>query len=174
MFPSAPTEIGFDVSMTSLPGKRSATSSITVFIGPSQRARTTVSARCTASRLLGAAVARLPISAVTFARSSWFTADRTTGSPPAPSSRATVPPMFPIPMIAVVMSVLLEQSFGGNDLDDFLHRFQPGPVALQLNRERHPAVRPCASLNHALRTRAMGRYGCAADRADHPVTPVRL
>jgi hypothetical protein len=32
------------------------------------------------------------------------------------------------------MSLLLEQPFGKNDLDDFLHGFRAGPVALELNR----------------------------------------
>src|SRR5260370_23360138 len=128
-FPSAPIDIGFDVSMTSLPGNRSATSSTTAFIGPSHRASTIVSARWTASRLLDAAVARLPISATSFARSSGFTTERTTGSPPAATSLATVPPMFPIPITAVVMSLLLVQPFGKYDLDDLLLRLPAGPRA---------------------------------------------
>src|SRR5260370_35893800 len=80
--------------------------------------------------------------------------------------RQLVPPMFPIPVTAVVMSLLLEQAFGKNDLDNSLHGFRAGPVALELNGERDPAGRLPTRLNHTLEARAMGLDGSAADRVD--------
>src|SRR5207244_4664875 len=74
-----------------------------------------------------------------FLTESTLTAERTTDSPPNASSRATLPPMFPIPMIAVAISFLLEQPLGQHDLDDLLHGLQARPVALQFDRERNPA-----------------------------------
>jgi hypothetical protein len=43
-----------------------------------------------------------------------------------------------------LLSLLPEQPFGENDLDDFLRGFRTGPVALQLNRERDPTGQLCA------------------------------
>src|SRR5439155_6435747 len=91
-------------------------------------ARTTVFARSTASRLSRAAAALPPISVASFFAASRLLADRTTDSPPAASSRPTAPPMFPIPMIAVVMSLLLEQPLGDHDLNDLLDRLHARPI----------------------------------------------
>jgi len=72
------------------------------------------------------------------------------------------------------MPLLLEQPFGKNDLDDFLHGFRAGPVALELNRERDPAGRLPTRLNHTLEARAMGLNGSAADCVDDRIDLVAL
>ena len=59
--PSTPTETGFEGSMTTFPGRRSATSAIASRMGSSQRVKATLSACCTASRLFSAALAGPPM-----------------------------------------------------------------------------------------------------------------
>src|SRR5258708_2036621 len=75
---------------------------------------------------------------------------------------------------AIPVSLLLEQPFGENDLDDLLHSFLPGPVALELDRKRNPTGRLGTRLNHTLQTRAMGLGAGAANRVDDRINIVAL
>src|SRR5260370_32458022 len=75
---------------------------------------------------------------------------------------------------AVVRSFFLEQPFGENDLDDFLHGFRAGPVALELNRECDPAGRLPARLHNTLEARAMGLERSAADCVEYRIDLVAL
>src|SRR5436190_7241268 len=83
--------------------RRSSSFAVNSLIVSSQTAKTTTSASAIASST-EVARARSPSSCASAAAFDSSFAARTTGSPPRTRCRASVPPMLPIPMIAVAMA----------------------------------------------------------------------
>jgi hypothetical protein len=107
--------MGFDGSMTTLPSSRSAIWGISALDWSNQIASTTTSASAIASRT-GAAVARSPSSLARASACDWSRAASTTRSPPRTRSRASPLPIWPTPIIAVVISFLPIHSLAEVDL----------------------------------------------------------
>src|SRR5207245_2124341 len=90
-------------STTTLPSSRRPSFAISSLVVSSQTAKTTASASAIASST-EAARASSPSSCASAAAFASSLAARTTGSPPRTRCRASVPPMLPVPMIAVAMA----------------------------------------------------------------------